>query len=671
MRTLWTSDKSEKLERFHGNRPTFLGSAILPLAQSGLRYNGGGMSELYWLPEVPDWRARVFALASAGQDDWVTARQLAEANLNFTRTNMLDTAFRQALASRSPASMLGKPVRLALLGSCTTSHLHAAIRVAGLRRDIPIEIYEPAYGQYWQELVDPGSDLHRFGPDTVLFALDSHHLSAGAEVGASKDDADQYLAATTSRIQTCWRLAREAFHCPILHQTALPVHPPLIGMNEYRLAGSPARFLARLNQNLRALSDAAGVDLLDLEVFAASDGVRAWHDTGLWLRSKQEIAPSAAPMYGELVVRLIGAKQGRSRKALVLDLDNTLWGGVIGDDGLDGLVLGQGSALGEAFVAFQSHARALARRGVILAVCSKNEVANALEPFEKHPEMVLRRSDIACFVANWHDKAANIRDIAVMLNIGLDSLVFVDDNPAERALVRQELPMVAVPEVGDDPATFGQTLADAGYFETLAVTEEDFGRGRLYQSSAARTALRQSNSDLPSYLRGLSMRLIWRRFDQLGLARIVQLINKTNQFNLTGRRYAEDAITAVMADARALGLQLRLTDQFGDNGIIAIVIGRLLDDGDLVIDTWLMSCRVLGRNVEACTLNLLVEQARSLGACRLVGDYVPTAKNDMVKNHYARLGFEVATLGADGASRNILDLAGFAPTETHIDVREG
>ena len=628
------------------------------------------MTELYWLPQVPDWRARAFALVTAGRESWTAARPLAEANLNFTRTNMLDTALRQALGGAAPSGA-GRPVRLALLGSSTTSHLHAAIRVAGLRRDIPIEVYEPAYGQYWQELVDPNSQLHRFGPDAVLFALDAHHLAAGVEPGAAGAEPEAELAATTTRVETCWRLAREAFRCPIFHQTALAVHPPLVGMNEHRLAGSPARFLRRLNENLRATADDAGVDLLDLEAFAARDGVRAWHDTGLWLRSKQEIAPSAAPMYGELVARLIGAKQGRSRKALVLDLDNTLWGGVIGDDGLEGLVLGQGSALGEAFVAFQSHARALARRGVILAVCSKNDEANALEPFENHPDTVLRRSDIACFVANWRDKAANIRDIAATLNIGLDSLVFVDDNPAERALVRQELPMVAVPEVGDDPATFAQTLADAGYFESLAVTDEDLARGGLYRSNVARTALLQSSTDLATYLRGLEMRLIWKRFDQLGLARTVQLINKTNQFNLTGRRYVEDDITAVMADERALGLQLRLTDRFGDNGVIAIVIGRRRDDGDLLIDTWLMSCRVLGREVEACTLNLLAEQARSLGARRLVGDYAPTAKNGMVKDHYARLGFEVAALGPDGASRNILDLVGFAPTDTHIDVLEG
>ena len=375
-------------------------------------------------------------------------------------------------------------------------------------------------------------------------------------------------------------------------------------------------------------------------------------------------------MYGELVARLLAAKQGRSAKCLVLDLDNTLWGGVVGDDGLEGLVIGQGSALGEAFVAFQEYARELARRGVILAVCSKNDEANAVEPFDKHPEMVLKRHDIASFVANWNDKASNLRAITDELNIGIDSLVFVDDNPFERTLVRRELPMVAVPEVGDDPATFAQTLADAGYFEALAVTEEDRARGEQYQGNRQRERLKASTTDLDSYLRSLEMELIWRRFDKVGLQRTVQLINKTNQFNLTTRRYTEEDVLAVMEDSRAFGLQLRLVDRFGDNGIIAIVIGKMNGTEDLAIDTWLMSCRVLGRQVEPTTLNLIAETAKRLGARRLIGEYLPTKKNGMVKDHYAKLGFTVAETGEDGSSRAVLDLPTFAPASTFITVTE-
>jgi FkbH-like protein len=352
----------------------------------------------------------------------------------------------------------------------------------------------------------------------------------------------------------------------------------------------------------------------------------------------------------------------------VLDLDNTLWGGVIGDDGLEGIALGQGSPLGEAYTAFQVYVRELSRRGVILAVCSKNDAAVAGEPFERHPDMVLKPADIACFVANWQNKADNLRAIAQQLNIGLDALCFIDDNPFERNLVRQELPMVAVPEVSDDPTGYAVALADGGYFESLGVTEEDRERTGQYQGNSAREALKAAVTDLPAYLRGLEMQLLWKRFDRIGLQRIVQLINKSNQFNLTTRRYTEAEVEAVMADPDAFGLQLRLTDRFGDNGIIAVVIGRKQPSLDLVIDTWLMSCRVLGRQVEAATLNLIAQEAVRSGARRLVGEYIPTAKNSMVRDHYARLGFAAVTGEPD---RSVLDLAGFTPADTFIHVVEG
>ena len=599
---------------------------------------------------------------------WEQAIALAGARLDFTLTNALDEAVRKRFAS-PPAGVIGKPIRLALLGSATMAHLHPAIRVAGLRRGLWVETYENEYGQYLQELSDPGSALHDFQPTAILLALDAHHLSAGVTAAMGGEAADAALEEVANRLREAWAMARRAFRCPLIQQTALPVHLPVLGANEHRLPGSRARFTARLNAALRDLAEQEGVELLALDDRAARDGIAAWHDPALWHRSKQEVTPVAAPMYGDLVARLLAAKQGRSAKCLVLDLDNTVWGGVVGDDGVDGIVIGQGSALGEAYAAFQDYCRELVRRGVILAVCSKNDEANALEPFERHPDMVLKRADIACFVANWSDKAANIRQIAHELNIGLDSLVFVDDNPFERNLVRQELPMVSVPEVGEDPTSYAQAIADAGYFEALSVTEEDRERTTQYHGNRAREALKSTATDLDSYLRGLEMQLTWRRFDRIGLQRIVQLINKSNQFNLTTRRYTEEEVLAVMDDPDAFGLQLRLLDRFGDNGVIAIVIGRKRD-GDLWIDTWLMSCRVLGRQVEPTTLNLIAAEAKRLGARRLVGEYIPTKKNGMVKDHYAKLGFTVAETDGGGGSRAVLDLSGFNPMPTFIHVTE-
>jgi FkbH-like protein len=631
------------------------------------------VTELYWLPEMGEWRTRLRALAAGGADaaPWNEAIALANARLDFVRTNALDQIVARRFGEAPPAGLATKPIRLALLGSSTMAHLHAAIRVAGLRRGLWISVYENDYGQYWQELSDPGSPLYAFRPNAVLFALDPYHLTAGLGAAAGEAEAAERAAEWRDRLRQCWSLAREAFRCPVLHQTPLPVHSALLGNNEHRLPGSPYDFILRFNRELRALADAEGVDVAALDTQVGRDGLRAWHDPALWHRAKQEVSPAAAPTYGELVARLLAAKQGRSAKCLVMDLDNTLWGGVIGDDGLEGLVLGQGSALGEAFVAFQHHARELSRRGVILAVCSKNDEASALEPFDQHPEMVLKRNDIASFVANWDDKPANMRAIAEELSIGLDSLVLIDDNPFERELVRRELPMVMVPEIGDDPATFAQTLADAGYFEAVAVTAEDRARGGKYQENRRRERLKASATDLDSYLRSLEMELIWRPFDRVGLQRTVQLINKTNQFNLTTRRYSEEDVLAVMNDPRAFGLQLRLIDRFGDNGVIAIVIGRLQEDEDLVIDTWLMSCRVLGRQVEPTTLNLVAAASKRLGARRLLADYIPTQKNGMVREHYVKLGFALLDGRADGSSRHVLDLMTFQPAETFVTVREG
>ncbi len=625
---------------------------------------------LHWLPKEADWRARLATIA--GPDGWARAVALANTDIDFVRTNALDKRVRQALGDTPPPGLAAAPIRLAVLGSSTLTHLLPALRIAALRRGLWLDTFEGEYGQYRTDVADPASALHAWRPTTVLFAFDAAHLCAPLTAGADAADADAALANTRDQIATCWRLAREAFGCTVLQQTVLPTHAPLTGSGEHRLPGSRAGFVRRLNAMLRDLADAEGADLLALDDRAARDGLSAWHDPALWHRSKQEVTPLAAPFYGELAVRVLAAKAGLSRKALVLDLDNTLWGGVIGDDGLEGIVLGQGSAIGEGFLAVQDYAREQARRGVILAVCSKNDEANALEVFDRHPEMLLRRGDIACFVANWDDKATNIRRIAQQLNIGLDSLVFLDDNPFERALVRAELPMVAVPEVPEEPALVPGALADAGYFEAVAFTEEDRTRGGQYQANLARDTLRAEVTDMDGYLRSLEMRLVWRAFDGVGLPRIVQLINKTNQFNLTTRRTTEAEVLAVMQDRGAVGLQLRLLDRFGDNGIIAIVIARLAPCGDeLVIDTWLMSCRVLGRQVEQGTLNILAQEAARLGAVRLVGLYVPTAKNGMVREHYARLGFTPGELGVDGSSRSTLDLAGFMPHPTIARIEAG
>lgn len=625
---------------------------------------------LDWMPATREWRPLLKSLTPSSVDPWATGVALANLQLDFLRTNALDLALREAMRDSPPSGLATQPIRLALLGSCTLAHLHGAIRVAGVRRGIWISIYESEYGQYWQELSDRDSRLHEYKPNAVLLAFDAYHLSAGFNPQMTSAECEATLRTVKQQIRDTWRLVRETLSCPIIQQTPLPVHPPLLGNNEHRLAGSPHTVIERLNYDLREMADSEGIALLALDKRIVVDGIAAWHDAGLWHRAKQEISPLAAPLYGDLVGRILAAQQGRSYKCLALDLDNTLWGGVVGDDGIHGLVLGQGSALGEAFVAFQKYVLNLAQRGVILAVCSKNDEQNALEVFEHHPEMILRRNDIASFVANWSDKASNIRAISKELNIGLDSIVFVDDNPVERDFVRRELPMVAVPEIADDPARYPQIIANAGYFEGLSITEEDRDRTNQYQSNVARQTLKNSTTDISSYLSSLEMRLIWRKFDNVGLQRITQLINKTNQFNLTTRRYAYEDLLAMMSHDRTLGLQLRLIDRFGDNGIIGIIIGRLDDHSRLQIDTWLMSCRVLGRQVELATLNLVAAEAKKLGASSLLGEYIPTKKNEIVRDHYSKLGFSLES-HHDTRVEYVLDLATFEPLHTCVELKEG
>jgi FkbH-like protein len=633
-------------------------------------------TSLLWLPTDAEWRARLKALRDGGRPDensWDKAVAISNLRLDFVGTNALDQTVRDLFGKGARPWITTKPVRLALLGSSTLTHLHSAIRVAGLRRGLWIDTYECNYGQYLQELLARDSPLAEFKPNVVLLALDAHHVTQAADVGGDRAAADAAHQEIVERLKQCWSLAKNNLGAEVIQQTLPPVYAALMGSNDHRLPGSKAAFIRSLNSSLRPLADEAGVALLALDAQVELDGLEAWYDPALWHRSKQEVKPSAAPMYGELVGRILGAMQGRSYKCLILDLDNTLWGGVIGDDGMTGIVLGQGSALGEAFVELQEYAREQSKRGIILAVCSKNDEQNAVEPFNSHPDMVLKREDIACFVANWTDKASNIKSIANTLSIGLDAMVFVDDNPVERNQVRGELPMVAVPEIPEDPALVVSVLARAGYFESLGVTNDDRNRSAQYQGNVKREILRSASGDMDSFLRGLEMQMFWRLFDGVGLQRTTQLINKTNQFNLTTRRYSEDEVAAVIADPAAFGLQLRLVDRFGDNGIIAVIICRQREEcpQDWLIDTWLMSCRVLGRQVERTTLRLIVERAALLGAKRLIGEYRPTKKNKMVENHYANLGFTRTQVHDDGGNMNALEIETFAAPKTFITVTEG
>jgi len=369
------------------------------------------------------------------------------------------------------------------------------------------------------------------------------------------------------------------------------------------------------------------------------------------------------------VAALVRSIFGRTRKCLVLDLDNTLWGGVIGDDGLDGIQIGRETPVAEAYTAFQKYCLSLQRRGILLAVCSKNDEEIAKQGFE-HPDSVLKLEHFSAFKANWEPKHENILAIAKELNLGVDSFVFADDNPAERAIVSAQLPSVAVPEIGNDVTRYAAIIQAGRYFESTSMSPEDLSRAALYQSNAARTQMEATFSTYGEYLASLEMTAEIGRFNSLYLDRITQLINKTNQFNLTTRRYTLAQIEAISQDENFLGLYGRLSDRFGDNGLISIVLGCRERDV-LHLDLWLMSCRVLKRDMELAMLDAVVEQAAALGIRQLRGHYIPTSKNAMVAEHYRKLGFEhVATDPESGASVWSLNLSGYSPRNRHIKVLE-
>jgi len=372
--------------------------------------------------------------------------------------------------------------------------------------------------------------------------------------------------------------------------------------------------------------------------------------------AKLPFASAYLPLYAEHVGRTIAAQRGKSRRCLILDLDNTVWGGIIGDDGLEGIVIGQGDATGEAHLDVQQTALALRDRGIVLAVSSKNNDEIARQPFREHPEMLLKEEHLAVFQANWNDKATNITAIAKELALGLDAMVFLDDNPVERNLVRGMLPQVAVPELPDNPALYTRYLLAGGFFEAVAFSDEDRKRAEFYQDNARRVALQQQVGDLDAYLVSLAMKITFQAFDDTGRSRITQLINKSNQFNLTTKRYSEDEVKDAQYSPDCFTLQVRLADVFGDNGMISVIICRRNGE-DWEIDTWLMSCRVLGRKVERAVLQEILSQARQQGIKRLLGVYIPTERNQLVEEHYAKLGFTHEATDPDGNSHWSLTVA--------------
>jgi FkbH-like protein len=632
------------------------------------------LANLEWLPPPPiDFRARLQTLRSE------IAGGGPQANFHERLASLAATALDDAQLTKL-AALAGElanagtkvdgltPAKLGLMGDGTLSLSIAPLVGSGLRHGLRLDVVEGEYDGALREATNPGSQMRTAGLDFALVAPDARRLGLD-KPALSREEAEATIAEASSRLRQIIDGLRPSVHSAILMQTVPPPLEGLFGGFDRVHPGSPFAMVEALNRTIADWAAEGAVVLVDIARLAEMVGLETWHEPGHWHASKLPFAPALIPLYADMVARTLAAVLGKAKKCLVLDLDNTLWGGVIGDDGLAGIKLGQGSAIGEAFVAVQGMALTLRARGVVLAVCSKNEEDAARQPFREHPDMVLREDHIAVFQANWTDKAANLRAIAETLNIGVDALVLLDDNPAERMQVRDALPLVGVPELPDDPALYPQALAAAGYFDTVTFSAEDRARADYYQGNAQRAEALSASGNLGDYLASLGMVCTIGRVDPVTRPRVAQLINKSNQYNLTTHRYSESEVEAVERDPARHAVQIRLVDRFGDNGIISVIIADKAGEA-WTIDTWLMSCRVLGRRVQEAALAHLVAAAAAEGATHVIGRYIPSAKNRMVAEHYSTLGFTLVETTAAGETVWRLDVADYAGQDLPMRIED-
>ena len=630
--------------------------------------SGSMYANLSWLPKAPE-KFSAECRAALANDEGLGRRLRNLASYSLNVNQLVRLAHITATARRDGRSLEPlTPFRLGVLSNSSLDFIVPALEATALRHGIALECIKAEYGQVMQEALSPDSVINRARPDAVLIAVDVRYLPLQTTPG-SRDAASRTVEESLHHLEEIRGNIRRNSGAILILQTLAPLPESLFGSLDRALPGAPRQLIDAVNRGLAESVFGTEDALIDVAALAETVGLGEWHSPVQWNLAKLPFADEFVPLYADHVARVIAALRGKSRRCLILDLDNTLWGGVIGDVGLEGIQIAQGDATGEAHLAVQRLALALRERGIVLAVSSKNDDDVARQPFREHPEMLLHEDHIAVFQANWRDKATNIKAIAEELSLGLDSMVLLDDNPAERGLVRQILPEVAVPELPEDPALYGRVLSAAGYFESVTFSTEDLKRAEYYQDNARRVALQEQAGDVDAYLNSLGMEITFQPFDKTGRSRIAQLINKSNQYNLTTRRYTEAEISEAEADPKCFTLQVRLSDMFGDNGMISVVICRQTGSATWEIDTWLMSCRVLGRRVQEAVLQEVLRHAALNGIERLVGIYRPTERNKMVEEHYSQLGFEQISAGPGGSTKWGLEVRNTSARSVPMRVR--
>lgn len=557
-------------------------------------------------------------------------------------------------------SIEGSENRLAVLGNCATQFFSEAVEGTGKLSGINLSVYDADYNQIDEQLLDPSSEVYSYKPDEILLWMSTEKLYEeylDAELSVRANFADIYM----QKIEHYWELITKNSKARIIQLNFSEVDDKVLGQYSCKVDSTFVFQIRKLNFLLQeAESKNNRVYPVDALAVQINLGREIYFNAPLYYNAKMPVAMGALPYLAEAVIDVIKAMTGKIKKCIVLDLDNTLWGGVIGDDGMAGIEIGE-LGKGHVFTNLQRWLKQLKEYGIILAVCSKNEEDIAKEPFEKHEEMILSLSDISLFVANWDDKASNIKTIQESLNIGLDAIVFLDDNPFERNLVKEKLPDVEVPELPEDPALWLTFLQKQNYFDTASYTGEGSDRTKLYQAEYERKKLEQGFDTIDDYLQSLMMEGAAKPFQPLSFARIAQLTQRSNQFNLRTVRYTEDEIQRIAGDDRFITQCYTLKDKFGSHGLVSVVILEKISDEELFVDTWLMSCRVLKRGMEEYITNHMVKAAVDYGFGAIVSEYIPTPKNRMVKDIYEKMGFSKT-----GENKYRLDVSTFKELKTYI-----
>ena len=554
-------------------------------------------------------------------------------------------------------------VKLALVGDTATQLLVTAIRGMGVECGYNMEVFEAEYNQVERQFFDTSSELYQFDADFIVLFLSTHKLCEHHSLLSTTDQAELAHERIAFIESICQIPALESkkiicFNFP-------EIDDAVFGNYANKVPSSFPFQVRQLNYELMKLAARTpNLNICDIASIQNKLGRDMMFAPNIYISTEMVLSLDSLSFIAERVMDIVSAVKGHFKKCLIIDLDNTIWGGVIGDDGLEGIQLGHGLGIGKTFTEFQMWIKKLKQRGIIICVVSKNNEETAKEPFEKHPDMVLKLDDIAVFIANWETKVDNIRTVQNILNIGFDSMVFLDDNPFERQMVRENIPDITVPELPKDPGEYLEYLYSQNLFETASYSLADNDRTKQYQIEAKRVSLSKTFSNEADFLQSLNMLSTVSGFTKFNTPRVAQLSQRSNQFNLRTVRYTEADVTAMAENPKIIDLCFTLEDKFGDNGLVAVIILKPANTDSLFIDTWLMSCRVLKRGLEDFVLNTIIERARGAGYKQIVGEYIPTAKNKMVEQHYPSLGFRKKENA--GTDMYVLDVDGYQPRECYI-----